>query len=123
MRGGRSNFPLDDILTPLAEDMIDNIGEESEGDGETRRPNPRGVPTTKTGFQKFEQKLRKRIIRQQWNLAFIRNCALGLFANSEQSVVANQDVTWLRKHDHIVNPLAAGSLANRKRVSSRPAAN
>jgi hypothetical protein len=32
-------------------------------------------------------------------------------------------VAWLREHDHIVNPPAAGSLANRKRTSSRPAAN
>jgi len=65
MRGGRSYLPLDDILPPPAEDMIDNIGEESDDDGEMRRPNPRSFPTTKTGFQKFERKLQKRIIRQQ----------------------------------------------------------
>ena len=123
MRGGRSYLPLDDILPPPAEDMIDDIGEESDDDGETRRPNPRSFPTTKTGFQKFERKLQKRIIRQQRYLEVIRNRALGLFADYEQSVVADEDVAWLREHDHIVNPPAAGSLANRKRTSSRPAAN
>jgi hypothetical protein len=123
MRGGRSYLPLDDILPPPAEDMIDDIGEESVDDGETRRPNPRSFPTTKTGFQKFERKLQKRIIRQQRYLEVIRNRALGLFADYEQSVVADEDVAWLREHDHIVNPPAAGSLANRKRTSSRPAAN
>jgi hypothetical protein len=32
-------------------------------------------------------------------------------------------VAWLREHEHIVNPPAAGSLANRKRTGSCPAAN
>jgi hypothetical protein len=32
-------------------------------------------------------------------------------------------VAWLCEHDHIVNPLAAGSLVNRKHTSNRPAAN
>jgi len=123
MRGGRSYLPLDDILPPLAEDMIDDIGEESDNDGETRRPYPRNFPTTKTGSQKFERKLHKRIIRQQRYLDVIRNRALGLFADYEQSVVADEDVAWLRKHHHIVNPPAAGSLANRKHTSSCPAAN
>ena len=53
MRGGRSYLPLDDFLPAPAEDMLDNIGEESDDDGETRRPNPRSFRTTKTGFQKF----------------------------------------------------------------------
>jgi len=123
MRGGRSYLPLDDILPPPADDMINDIGEESDDDGEMRRPNPRSFPTMKTGFQKFELKLQKRIIRQQRYLEVIRNCALGLFADYEQSVVDDEDVAWLREHDHIVNPPAAGSLANRKRTSSRPAAN
>jgi len=103
--------------------MIDDIGEESDDDGETRRPYPRSFPTTKTGSQKFEWKLQKRIIRQQRYLEVIRNRAHGLFADYEQSVVADEDVAWLCKHHHIVNPPAAGSLANRKRTSSRPAAN
>jgi len=51
MRGGRSYFPLDDILPPPAEDMIDDIGQESDDDGEMRRPNPRSFLTTKSGFQ------------------------------------------------------------------------
>ena len=123
MRGGRSYLPLDDILSPPAEDIIDDIGEESDDDGEMRRPNPRSLPTTKTGCQKFEQKLQKRIIRQQRYLEVIRNCALGLFADDEQSVVADEDVAWLCEHNHIVNPPTASSLANRKRTSSRPAAN
>ena len=57
MRGGRTYLPLDDILPAPAEDMVDDIGEESDDDCETRRPNPRSFPTTKTGFQKFERKL------------------------------------------------------------------
>ena len=123
MRGGRSYLPLDDILPPPAEDMINDIGEESDDEGETRRPNPRSFSTTKTGFQKFERKLQMRIIRKQRYLEVIRNRALGRFADYKQSVVADEDVAWLREHDHIVNPPAAGSLANRKRTRSRPAAN
>ena len=42
---------------------------------------------------------------------------------NEQSVVADEDVAWLRKHDHVVNPPAAGSLSNRKGRSCRAAAN
>jgi hypothetical protein len=61
---GRSYLPLDDILPPPAEDMIDDIGEESDDDGDTWRPNSRSFAMTNTGFQKFEQKLQKRIIRQ-----------------------------------------------------------
>jgi hypothetical protein len=123
MRGGRSYLPLDDIVPPPAEDMIDDIGEESDADDETWHPNRRSFPTTKTGFQKFEWKLQKRIIRQQRYLEVIRDCALGLFAHDEQSVVADEDVASLREHDYIVNPPAAGSLANIERTSSRPGAN
>jgi hypothetical protein len=65
MCGGRTYVPLDDILPPPAEDMIDDVGEESDDDGKTRGPNPRNFPTMKSGFLKFEQKLQKRIIRQQ----------------------------------------------------------
>jgi len=123
MRGGRSYLPLDDILPPPAEDMIDDIREESDNDGDTRRRNPRSFPTMKTGFKKFERKLQKRIIRQQQYLEVIRNRALGLFADYKQSIVADEDVAWLCEHDHIVNSPAAGSLANRKHTSGRPAAN
>jgi hypothetical protein len=103
--------------------MINNIGEESEDDCEMRRPTPRSFPTTKTGFQIFEWKLQKWIIRQQRYLEVIQNRALGLFADYEQRVVADEDVAWLREHDHIVNPPAAGSFPNRKFTSSRAAAN
>jgi len=65
MGGCHSYLPLDDILPPPAEDMIDNIGEESDDGGETRCPNPTNFPTMKTGFQKFERNLQKRIMRQQ----------------------------------------------------------
>jgi hypothetical protein len=102
--------------------MIDDIGEELHDDGSMRRPNPRSFPTTKTGFQKCERKLQKRIIRQQRYLEVIRNSSHGLFANCEQSVVSDEDVAWLREHDHIVNSPAAGSFANGKPTSSRPAA-
>jgi hypothetical protein len=57
MLGGHSYHLPDDILVPPAKDMIDNIGEESDGDGKTRHPNPRSLPTTKPGFQMFEWKL------------------------------------------------------------------
>jgi hypothetical protein len=45
--------------------MIDDIGEESDDDGETGCPNPRIFQMTKTGFQMFERKLQTRIIRQR----------------------------------------------------------
>ncbi|KAF8544586.1 hypothetical protein BDD12DRAFT_872549 [Trichophaea hybrida] len=57
MRGGRSYLPVDDILPPPADNMIDNIGEKSDDDAEMQHPNPRSFLTTKTGFQKFERKL------------------------------------------------------------------
>jgi len=123
MRGDRSYLPLDDILPPPAENMIDDTGEESDDNGVMQRPAPRSFPTSKTGFQKFEQKLQKRIIRQQGDLEVIRNRALGLFTVYKQSDVADEDVAWLREHNNIVNPPAAGSLANMERTSSHPAAN
>jgi len=123
MCSGRSYLPLHDIVPPPAKDMIDDIGEELDDDGETWRPNPRSFPTMKAGLHKFECKLQRRIVRQQRYLEVIRNGALGLFADYEQSIVGHEDVAWLYKHDHIVNPPAAGSLAIRKRTSSYPAAN
>jgi len=123
MHGGRSYLSLDNLLAPPAKDMIDNIGEESHDDGEMRHPNPRSFPMRKTGIQQFERKLQMRIIRQQRYLEVIRILALGLFANYEQGLVADEDVAWLHKHDRIVNPPAAGSLANTKHTSSCPAAN
>jgi len=51
MCGGRSYLPLDDILPTPAEDRINDIGVESDDEGETPHPNPRSLPTTKTGFQ------------------------------------------------------------------------
>jgi len=121
--GGRSYFPLDDILRPPAEDMIENIGEELDDDGETWRPYPNSFPRTKTGFQKFQRKLQKRIIGQQRHLKVTRNFALSLCADYDQSVVAYEDVASQREHDNIVNPPPADCLANRKRKSSRLAAN
>jgi len=63
--GSHSYLPLDVTLRLPAEDMIDDIGEEWHDNGETQHPNPRSFPTMKTGFQKFERKLKMRIIRQQ----------------------------------------------------------
>jgi len=123
LRGGRSYVPLDVILPPPAKDMICDIEEVSHDGGVTRHPNPRSFPTTKTGFQKFEWKVQKRIFGMQRYLEVIRNRALGSFADYEQSLVADEDVAWLWEHNHIVNPPAAGSLANRKCTSSHPAAN
>ena len=51
MRGGRSDLPLDDVFPPRAEDMINDIGVESEDDGETRCSNWRSFLTTKIRFQ------------------------------------------------------------------------
>jgi hypothetical protein len=62
MPGGSSYLPLDNILTSPAEDMIDNMKEESDEDGETQHANPRSFPKTNTCFQNCELKLRKRII-------------------------------------------------------------
>jgi len=123
MSGGRSYLPLDGILPPPAEDMIGDIMGESQHNGETWRPNRGSFPTTKTGSQKFERKLQRRIVRQQRLLEVIRNLAFGLFPDYDQSLITDEDVAWLRKHDHIVNPPAAGCLANKKRTSRRPAAN
>jgi len=50
------------------------------------------------------------IIRQQRYLELIRNCDLGLFADSKQSVVGDEDVALLRKYDHTMNSPTAGSL-------------
>jgi len=57
MRGGRSYHPLDDIPPPATEDMMDDMGEESDVNGETRCPNPNSFPTTKPGFQSFARNL------------------------------------------------------------------
>ena len=51
MCGGCSYLPLGDILPPPAEDMINDIGEESDDDGETQHPHPRNFPTKITGIQ------------------------------------------------------------------------
>jgi len=64
IRGGRSNLCRDDILPPPAEYKIQDNREESDDDGETWHPNSTSCPTMKTGFQKFERTLQKRIIRQ-----------------------------------------------------------
>ena len=102
--------------------MIDDIGEELDGTAETWRTKPSSFPTTITGFKKLERKLQQSIIRQQQYLDVIRHRALGLLADYEQSVVADDDVAWLPKHRHIVNLSAEGSLANRKCTISFPAA-
>jgi len=122
MHGGRNYPPLDDILPPPAEDMIDNTGEKSDNDAEMWCPIPRCFPTTKIGFQTFRWKHQSSIIRQHQYLKVIRNCALALFADCEQRVVADQDVAWLREHDHIVNPPAAGPLCNGRHTFCCPAA-
>jgi len=123
VHGGRNYLPLDDILPPPAEDIIDNIRHKSDNDGETWHPNPRSLPTKKTCFQKFQRELQNNIIRQQRDLEVIRNHALGFITDYKQSVVADEDVACLCKHDHIVNTPTTSSFANRKRKCSRPGAN
>jgi hypothetical protein len=73
MRGGHSYFPLNDILPAAAEDMIDNIGEESDDDGEIPRQYPRSFLITNTGIQHFEWRLSMSTIRQQRYREVIRN--------------------------------------------------
>jgi len=61
------------------------------------------------GFQKSERKLQRWIIRQQQYHDVNRTRALGLFANYERSIVADDDVARLHEHYHIVNTPATGS--------------
>jgi len=121
--GGHSYLPLDHSLPPPAENMMDDTREESNDDGETWYINPGSFPMTKTGLQKFNRNPQKSIPRQQQYLEVIRNHTLSICTEYEQSVVTDEDVAWLHKYDHIVNPPAADSLAKEKRTSSHPAAN
>jgi hypothetical protein len=61
MRGCHSSCYLDDILPRPVKDMMDDLVEQSNDDGETWHPHSRSSPTTKTDFQKFELKFHKRI--------------------------------------------------------------
>jgi len=103
--------------------MIDSIGENPDDDAEIQHPNSISFQIMKIGFEKFEWKLQKRVIWHQRYLDVIRNCAFGLIADYEQSVVADEHVAWLYEHNNIGNPAAAGSLANRNCITSHPAAN
>jgi hypothetical protein len=119
---GCSYLPLGDILSPPAEDMIDDTGEESDDDGEKRCSCSRSFPTTNTGLQMFQWMHQKNFIRQHRYLEVVRNYALSLFPDYRQSMVADQDVACLREYQYIVNPPAATSLPNRKRTYSCSAA-
>jgi hypothetical protein len=55
MHGGRSNLPLDDILSPPAKDTIEDNGVKLDDDGQTRCSNLRSYRMMKSGFEKFEQ--------------------------------------------------------------------
>ena len=123
MNGGRSYVPLNDILPPPDEDMMYDIGEELVDEGGTQHPNPRIFPTMEGGFQKFGWIGQKRMIRHQRSHEVVRKCALGLLAADEECLVADEDVAWLHRHDHIVNSPTAGSLANGNCTCSNPAAN
>jgi len=54
MCGGRSYLPLGGILPPPAEDMINDIGGESDDDGDKRCLNEICFPSTKSGIQTCE---------------------------------------------------------------------
>jgi len=123
MHGGCSNVSPDDIVPHPAKDLIHDIGQESEENGEMWRPYPRSFWKTKPYFQQLKWKLQKMIVRQQQYHQVIRNSYLIHIADYKQSPVADEDMAWLRKHNHIVNSPAAGSFTNRKGTSSRPAAN
>ena len=64
IRGGGSDLALDDARTPTTKELLNDIAEELDDDGVTRRPNPRSFPMSKTGIQLFDPKLRKGFIRQ-----------------------------------------------------------
>jgi len=122
MLGGHSYRPQDDIVRPPAEDLINDIGEKSNNCAETWRPCPRSFLTLVTDVEMFERELQTRFILEQEWLGVGRDIALWLFADYEWRVVAVHNVAWLLEHDSIVNPRAAGSLANWKRSSSHLAA-
>ena len=75
MRDGCRYLPLNDILPPTAEDMIDTIREESDGDAQMQRPHRRSFPMINTGFQNFERKLQMRFIGQQQYIEVVRKRA------------------------------------------------
>jgi len=79
MRGGPSHNPLHNILPAAAEDMNNNIGDESDDDVEIWSPNPWSFPRTKPGFQTIESKLESTIPKQQqWGEVILIH-ALGVF--------------------------------------------
>jgi len=123
MHGDHNCHRLSDILPPQVEGMSEDIRHQLDSDAETLCPNSRTFLTTKTGFPKFKRNLQRRVIRQQQYLEVIRNCAVGLFDDYKQRVVADDNVALLPKHNHIVNPATVGSLANREHTSSCLAAN
>jgi len=58
IHGSCSCLPLDDILPPPAEDMIEGIREHLYDNDEMRYPNPTCFPTTKTGFLSLNGKIK-----------------------------------------------------------------
>jgi hypothetical protein len=64
MRGGHNYFLLDKIHPPPGKDMIDNLRVESHDQNGTRLLNPTSFPMMRPGFQKFDHKLEKQVIRQ-----------------------------------------------------------
>jgi hypothetical protein len=103
--------------------MTKNLGEELDNDRKTQHPNPRRFPTLIIGFLKLEWNIQRRIIRQQRYLEVIQNHALGLFADYKNTIVADEDIPWLYKHNYILNPLAAHSCTNKKCTRCHPAPN
>jgi len=122
VHGGRSYLPVDAIFPPPVEDVIDNMGDEFNHDAEMKRPIPTSYPMTITGVQMVEMKLQRMVITKQRYLEVIRNGAFRLVADYEHIVVSCDDEAWLCEHDHIVNPPATPSVANRKCSGSLPAA-
>jgi hypothetical protein len=64
MRGGCSYLPQDDIFPPPAKDIIDNVKEELNKQGEMRCAHRLNFLMMKPGFQQFEWKLHMRIMIQ-----------------------------------------------------------
>jgi len=100
------------LTIPPAEDMNDDIDEELDEDGLTPHPNPTSFATMNTGFHNIQSKFLGKIIWHQLYLEVIQNFVLGLVADYELNVDADDHVAWLCEKDYILNPPTMGSLAN-----------
>jgi len=93
MCGGHSYLPLDHILQPPTEDIINDVWDKPDDDDEMRHLIPKSCLTMKPGLQLFERKIQSRNIRLQSYVEFIRICAFRSFAGYKHSVFMTR--IWL----------------------------